>query len=161
MGQHDRCTLHLYIPKKMNTSSELPQHGRLIGIDYGSVRMGLAICDQGQSIASPLTVYVRRNERLDGDFFVDLVKKEEVVGWVVGLPIHLSGDESAKSIEAKKFGQWLGDTTQRPVTFFDERFTTAFAREALNQTHLSGKKRKAQLDKLAAQILLTAYLDRV
>lgn len=138
---------------------KLPSQGRIVGVDYGTVRIGLAITDLNQTIASPLNVYQRRNERLDEKFFKELVELENVSGFVVGLPIHLSGDPSAKSEEALRFGQWLEICTGVIVTWFDERFTTAFAREALNKSGLSGKKRKERLDKLAAQMLLSAYLE--
>ena len=79
--------------------------------------------------------------------------------FVVGLPLHLDGRESAKSIEARRFGQWLRDVTSVPVVFFDERFTTTEAERALAAAEFTSKQRKARLDKLAAQILLTAYLE--
>jgi putative Holliday junction resolvase len=138
---------------------KLPAKGRLAGIDFGTVRIGVAISDPGQTIASPLDNYVRRGQSHDAEYFNRLARDEQLVGFVVGLPVHLSGDESEKSVEAKSFGNWLNRITGLPVDWIDERFTTAMAREVLSQSHLSGKKRKAQLDKLAAQILLTAYLD--
>ena len=137
----------------------LPETGRLIGIDFGTVRIGIAISDQQQSIASPLTTYQRRNEKLDSEFFVQLAAGENAVGFVIGLPVHMSGDESEKSQEAREFGNWLSIQTQLPVGWIDERYTTAFAREALSGSNLSGKKRKAMLDKIAAQAILTAFLE--
>ena len=142
------------------SAKPLPQTGRLAGIDYGTVRVGVAICDPGQQFASPLEVYTRRNERLDAKFFSDLAQQERLAGWVVGLPVHLSGQESEKSREAIEFGQWLQQETRLPVNWIDERYTTSMAREILNRSTMSGKKRKAQLDKLAAQILLAAFLER-
>ncbi|MGY8747815.1 MAG: Holliday junction resolvase RuvX [Pirellulales bacterium] len=136
-----------------------PSNGRLLGIDYGTVRVGVAISDPSQTIASPLETYTRRNNKLDADYFVDLTRHEKIVGLVVGLPVHMSGDESEKSREAVKFGQWLNESTDRPVIWVDERYTTSMAREMLSQSPLSGKKRKAQLDKLAAQILLATFLE--
>lgn len=138
---------------------EIVSKGRLAGIDYGTVRIGVAISDPNQTIASPLEVYTRRNLDLDAKYFKELARIEELVGFVVGLPVHMSGDESQKSKEAVAFGVWLFECTSVPVTWIDERYSTAMARELLNQSNLSGKKRKAQLDKLAAQILLTAYLE--
>ncbi len=104
-------------------------------------------------------MYTRRSELLDAQYFRNLVQAENIVGFVVGLPVHLSGDASEKSREAIKFGKWLKVVTRIPIAWFDERFTTAMAREVLNHSNLSGKKRKAQLDKLAAQILLASYLE--
>lgn len=142
-----------------NSPRLLPSEGRLLGIDYGTVRVGVAISDPSQTIASPLETYTRRNIKHDASYFIDLVKLEKIVGLVVGLPVHMSGDESEKSREAVRFGKWLQQSTERPVIWVDERYTTSMAREMLSHSPLSGKKRKAQLDKLAAQILLATYLE--
>lgn len=137
----------------------LPPDGRLAGIDFGTVRVGVAISDPSQTIASPLETYQRRTTDLDASYFQNLVAREQIVGFVVGLPVHMSGDASQKSKEAVAFGKWLAESTGLPVDWIDERYTTAMAREMLSQSNLSGKKRKAQLDKLAAQILLATYLE--
>ena len=71
----------------------------------------------------------------------------------------MSGDASEKSVEAVKFGAWVFEQTEIPVAWVDERYSTAMAREMLGQSNMSGKKRKSMLDKLAAQILLAAYLE--
>ena len=149
---------------KQNSDEEshlerLPAEGRLAGIDFGTVRIGIAISDPGQTIASPLETYNRRTIQLDAKYFQRLVREEQIVGFVVGLPVHMSGDASQKSREAVVFGKWLGANTDLPVDWIDERYTTSMAREMLSHSNLSGKKRKAQLDKLAAQILLAAYLE--
>lgn len=140
-------------------SRSLSLRGRLLGIDYGTVRVGIAICDENQSIASPLETYVRRNKKLDGEHFLALVKRENVVGLVVGLPLHMSGDESQKSGEARHFGNWLAEVTGLPVDWIDERYSTALAREILTAGSLTAKQRKARLDKIAAQSILTSYLE--
>jgi len=133
--------------------------GRLAGIDYGTVRIGIAITDPEQRIASPLANYTRRGEKADAEYFRKLVADERIVRFVVGLPVHLDGRESEKSGEARKFGQWLGQITRLPIVFFDERFTSVEAEQALIGAEMTKKKRKARLDKLAAQILLVAYLE--
>lgn len=133
--------------------------GRLAGIDFGTVRIGVAITDPEQRIASPLDNYTRRGEAADAKYFRDLATQERIVGFVVGLPVHLHGGESQKSLEARKFGQWLETTTGVPVTYFDERFTSVEAEHLLAGADLTKKQRKARLDKLAAQILLSAYLE--
>lgn len=138
---------------------KLPAKGRLAGIDFGTVRIGVAISDPGQTISSALETYYRRSIELDAKYFQGLVKEEQIVGFVVGLPVHMSGDASQKSREAVEFGKWLRMKSELPVDWIDERYTTSMAREVLNHSNLSGKKRKAKLDKLAAQILLAAYLE--
>ena len=115
--------------------------------------------DAGQTLASPLETYARRNEKLDAQYFAKLVADEGIVGFVIGLPVHMSGDESEKSAEAREFGNWLTEQTGVPADWIDERYTTAFARDVLSQSGLSGKKRKAMLDKIAAQAILSTYLE--
>jgi putative Holliday junction resolvase len=132
---------------------------RIGGIDFGTVRIGVAIADLEVGIASPYENYTRRGPRQDAKFFADLAREERLVRWVVGLPVHLSGDESGKSHEAREFGRWLGELTGVPVEYFDERFTSAIAEELLQGAGLTSKRRKARRDQLAAQILLTAYLE--
>jgi len=140
-------------------TDEFPPTGRLAGIDFGTVRIGVAISDPGRKIASPYELYNRRTPEKDAVYFRELVNQEQIVGFVVGLPVHMSGDESEKSKQAREFGLWLSQQTDLPVDWVDERYTTAMAREVLSHSRLSPKKKKAQLDKLAAQILLSAYLE--
>ncbi len=141
------------------SSCRLPTCGRLLGIDFGTVRVGVAICDADQSIASPLETYTRKNPPADADYFRSLVGNEKIVGVVIGLPVHISGDESQKSIEARAYGRWLGEITGLPVTWVDERYSTARAEELLLAAGLTSKQRKARLDKVAAQSILAVYLE--
>jgi putative Holliday junction resolvase len=139
--------------------SNFPTTGRLAGIDYGSVRIGVAISDPGRTIASPHANYTRHDERRDAQFFQNLVSEDDVVGFVIGLPLHTSGQESNKSREARQFALWLADVTGRPTCFHDERFTTREATYLLGEAQLTKKKRKRRLDMVAAQLLLAAFLE--
>ena len=132
---------------------------RLLGVDYGQVRVGLAITDPDRKIAFPLTTYERRGRDKDATYFRTLLIEEPVGAYVVGLPVHLDGREGQKAAEAREFGRWLGETTGLPVVFWDERFTTVEAETALWNAGLTHKQRKARRDRVAAQILLQAYLD--
>src|SRR5262245_31812644 len=96
-------------------SDALPRTGRLAAIDYGTVRIGVAITDPDQRLASPLENYTRRGLEADAKWIAQLARDERIAGFVVGLPIHTSGEESQKSGEARKFGQWLGEVTGLPV----------------------------------------------
>jgi putative holliday junction resolvase len=140
-------------------STPLPCSGRLAAIDYGTVRLGIAITDPDQRLASPLENYTRRNAALDAKWLAELTAAERIAGFVVGLPVHTSGNESQKSAEARKFGKWVAEMTGLPVTLFDERYTSAQAEALLMDAELTRKRRKERLDKLAAQILLAAYLE--
>lgn len=136
-----------------------PPPGRLAGIDYGTVRIGIAVTDVERRLASPYENYTRRDAARDAEFFRRLASDEQITQFVVGLPVHLDGRESQKSVEAQAFGRWLHELTGVPVVYFDERFTSFEAEQYLLGAQLSQKKRKARLDMLAAQIMLSAYLE--
>jgi putative Holliday junction resolvase len=91
--------------------------------------------------------------------FQQLTRENQIGGWVVGLPLHCDGRDSAKAREVRDFSKWLISTTARPVRFIDERFTTALATRLLRELNLTHKHRKKQLDKIAAHIILDAYLE--
>jgi putative Holliday junction resolvase len=133
--------------------------GRLLGIDYGTVRVGLAVCDPDRIIASPIATRERRGAEADATFFRDVIEKEQIAGLVVGLPVHLNGREGTKAAEARQFGAWLEQISGLPVVFADERFTTVEAESALWNAGLTHRKRKDRRDRVAAQIMLQAYLD--
>jgi putative Holliday junction resolvase len=132
---------------------------RIAGIDYGTVRIGIATADTTVGIAGLYETYTRRSERLDAEYFRTLATQERIVRFVVGLPVYASGNESQKSGEARAFGKWLEDATGVPVEFFDERYTSSEAEQVLIAAGLTKKRRKERLDQLAAQIMLTAYLE--
>jgi len=132
---------------------------RIAGIDYGTVRVGIALADTDVGIAGPHANYTRRTPDLDAAYFAKFAKDEQIGRFVVGLPVHLHGGESQKSTESRAFGKWLGAVTGVPIEFFDERFTTAEADELLGAAKLTKKQRQARRDQLAAQIMLTAYLE--
>lgn len=123
------------------------------------MRIGIAITDPAHTIASPLCTYRRRGTEADADYFRQLVQEHQIKRFVVGLPIHLDGQESRLSSEARRFGKWLAEVTRVSVEYFDERFTTVEAEQLLIDAKLTSKRRKQRRDKLAAQILLSAYLE--
>jgi putative Holliday junction resolvase len=132
---------------------------RIAGIDYGTVRIGIATADLEVGIAGPYETYSRRSERLDAEYFRQFAIEERIGRFVVGLPVHTSGHESQKSTEARAFGAWLENLTAVPVEYFDERYTSAEAEALLLEAGLTSKRRKERLDQLAAQIMLAAYLE--
>lgn len=138
---------------------DFPSSGRIAAVDYGSVRIGIAICDPDWILASPLTVHPASNWRDDGEYFRRLVRDERIAGFVVGLPIHCDGGESQKSIEARRFARWLTEETDLPVRMFDERFTTADAKQRLNPGGYTKGKEKKRIDAVAASVVLESFLE--
>ncbi len=132
---------------------------RLLGIDPGKVRLGLAVSDAERRLASPLTTRTRRSEKLDAEYFAKIIEEEEIGGIVIGLPVLLDGHEGEQAKAARKFGAWLQGVTGLPCVFYDERFTTVEAESSLWEAGLTHKKRKARRDRVAAQIMLQTFLE--
>jgi putative Holliday junction resolvase len=132
---------------------------RILGVDYGTRRVGLAVGDPDGGIASPLAIYHRRSADQDARHFQRLIEEEQIGRIVVGLPVHTTGSEGQKAAEARAFGRWLAQVTRLPVVFWDERFTTAEAERFMIDAGLTSNQRKARRDMVAAQIMLQSYLD--
>ncbi len=132
---------------------------RLLGIDHGKARLGLAVSDPDRHIASPLANYTRRDLEQDGRYLRKVIDDEDIGQLVIGLPVHLSGREGEQATAARQFGQWLTELTGLPCVFWDERFSTFEAESSLWQAGLTHKKRKARRDQVAAQVFLQAYIE--
>jgi len=137
----------------------VPLMTRILGLDYGTRRVGAALSDPGRTIAFPVEVYERRGPEPDARHYRELVQENEVERIVVGLPLHTSGRIGQLAAQARTFGDWLAAVTARPVIYADERFTTVEAEHRLIDVGLTRRKRQALRDKLAAQIILQSYLD--
>jgi len=147
-------------PEKIFTEQPFPRSGRLAGIDFGTVRIGISICDPMWILVSPLEIRNVSGDKTDGPFFRELVSRESVAAFVVGLPIHCDGGESDKSRQARKFARWLGELTNLPIRLFDERFTTSAAQMRIRSATGAGKKTRHRLvDAIAAQVLLESFLE--
>jgi putative Holliday junction resolvase len=132
---------------------------RILGLDYGTRRVGAALSDPGRTIAFPAEVYPLRSPEADARHYCELVRENEVERIVIGLPVHTSGREGQLAALTRRFGDWLATATGRPVVYFDERYTTVEAEQRLIDAGLNRQKRKALRDQLAAQIILQGYLD--
>ncbi len=137
----------------------LPAKGRLLGVDFGTVRVGLAVSDPDRILASPFDTYTRQNADADAAYFQRIVKAEQTVGLVIGLPISLNDTEGPKAKEARAFAEWLAEVTSLPVAFVDERFTSSIAEDALIAGGVKRDKRKGKRDRIAAVLILQGYLD--
>ena len=140
-------------------AARLPASGRLAGIDYGKVRIGVAVCDRRRTVASPYATLRRRGEQADAAWFRRLVAEQELVGFVVGLPVRADGSEGPQAAAVRRFGRWLWEATGLPVDYVDERFTTVEAQQALRAAGMRAAKARRHLDMLAAQAVLAAYLE--
>jgi putative Holliday junction resolvase len=140
---------------------QLPTEGRLLAIDLGEVRIGIALSDPGQVVASPAeTLHVPRDQDAPAiDALVDAVARHEAAGVVVGYPRRLDGREGAAAQRARRFADALGERTGLPVALWDERFTTVEAERVLLQGDVSRADRKETIDRVAASVILQSVLE--
>jgi putative Holliday junction resolvase len=142
-----------------SSDPDFPTTGRVAAVDFGTVRIGIAICDPDRILASPLEVHPAANWRHSGDYFRTLQKQERISGFVVGLPIHCDGGESEKSRQCREFAKWLAAETQCAVRLFDERFTTSDAKKRMAGGGYSRADKKRRVDAVAALVLLESFLE--
>lgn len=130
----------------------------ILAVDYGDVRTGIAVCDKGEMLASPVTVIketympkvAAEVARLADEYHAELL--------VVGCPVNMDGSFGERAAKCTELANSLRDEHSLQVTTWDERMTTIEAHRALNETNTRGKKRKAVVDAVAATIILDDYL---
>jgi putative pre-16S rRNA nuclease len=134
---------------------------RVLALDLGSKRIGVAVSDLTGTIASPLTVLARsRSRRQDHERIAALVREEQADLVVVGLPISLSGAEGPAARAARTEAEALATLVAVPLETFDERLTTVTAERALAEAGVRGRARRQVVDKVAAAVILQSFLDR-
>ena len=131
---------------------------KIMGIDYGDARTGIAISDLLCSIVGTTKVIHSRNMDKTLEAVCELLKGSDVGEIVVGLPKNMDGSEGARSELCKAFAQKLREATGLPVAMWDERRTTVEAHNILSQHNYHGKKRKDTVDAVAASLILEGYL---
>jgi putative Holliday junction resolvase len=138
--------------------------GRILAVDYGDRRIGLAISDPTATIATPLRVLVRRpGKRPPVHAIASLATQHDVEHIVIGLPLTLAGDESDRTGEIRSFGTKLAERTGASVSFADERLTSVMAERAVRSLGLrhAQRREKQRIDAAAAVIILQGFLDRM
>lgn len=143
-----------------NSSNPIfPREGRLLGLDYGTRRIGVAVSTPEQSLASAIEVIDRSSRDADQRRLQKIAKDHRIVGLVVGLPILLSGSEGESARHAREFGAWAAEVTGLPLLFWDETFSSALADDVIREAGMNKKRAKQSRDMLAAQAFLQNYLD--
>ncbi len=145
--------------------STFPPDMRVLGVDLGSRRIGLAISDPGASFAFPLDAIESKGARKDVEALRTLIAEQEVERVVVGLPLHMDGRSGPAADAARRFAAALEESTGIPVDTLDERWTTREAERALLEGGGSKKSRRkarksGELDSMAASIILRTWLER-
>jgi putative pre-16S rRNA nuclease len=138
----------------------IPTAGRILAVDWGEIRIGLALSDETQTLASPLETLVRRaGKRLPVPRLLELTSLHQPVGIVVGLPLSPEGAEEESAAAAREMAAVIARRTGLPLELWDERMSTARALTAIWEQGGSTRGRKPKVDALAASVLLQHYLD--
>ena len=138
-----------------------PPDMRVLGVDLGSRRIGLAISDPGASFAFPLEAITSEGTSQDVEALRALIVERDVERVVVGLPLHMDGRAGPEAEAARRFAAALGESAGIPVDTLDERWTTREARRSLRDVQPRRRKReRARVDSTAAALLLRTFLDR-
>ncbi len=134
--------------------------GKVLGLDWGGARIGIAISDSRRTVALGRETYRRSELEEDVDYIRKLVLEEGVSLIVLGMPYHLDGKEGESAAKAREFQQALEAKLEIPVETIDERLTSSEAERVMLESDASRDERKNQRDKLAATLILQRFLDR-
>jgi len=138
----------------------LAPRARLLGLDLGTKTIGLALSDSMLSVASPLETLRRTKFTADAEALLALIAEREICGLVLGLPRNMDGSEGPRAQSTRAFANNMAGKTDLPITFWDERLTTAEAERVLiDQADMNRKRRGEVIDKMAASIILQNFLD--
>ncbi len=133
---------------------------RILGIDYGDRRIGLAVSDALQLTAQALGVYHVSNEEADKEYFTKLVADYQIEKIILGLPLRMDGTPGTRVDKTKTFAKWLEGFLDTPIIYWDERLTTKQAIGILNQQNVKGTARKKKFkDQISAVIILSNYME--
>lgn len=135
--------------------------GRILGIDYGRKRIGLAMSDPSQILAARLKTIVNTHRERVVEEIAAIVAENNIIAVVMGKPLHMSGEEGALLHDIEEFIRQLENKTEIPIFMWDERLTTVSAEKLLIDTGRSPSKSRSEIDQVAAAFLLQNFLDRL
>lgn len=140
---------------------DLPQRARLLGVDLGTKTIGLAMSDVERRIATPLETLRRTKFTPNAEEILKIVRRYEIAGIVVGLPINMDGTEGPRVQATRAFARNLAPIVDVPIVFWDERLSTAAVTRELIAQDASRAKRAEVVDRMAAAYILQGVLDRL
>ena len=141
--------------------ADLPQSGRLMGLDLGTKTIGVAISDGIRLTATPLETIKRQKFTQDATRILEITQEHNLLGIVLGLPLNMDGTEGPRAQSTRAFARNLKSKTDIPIAFWDERLSTAAVTRTLIEADVSRAKRAKVVDKLAASFILQGALDRL
>ncbi|MBT3398493.1 MAG: Holliday junction resolvase RuvX [Rhodospirillaceae bacterium] len=150
----------MLIEQPVEMKAALAPRARLLGFDLGSKTIGLAVSDSMLMVSSPLETLRRTKFTADAEKLLTLIVEKDVGGIVLGLPRNMDGSEGPRAQSTRAFANNMAGKTDLPITFWDERLTTAEAERVLiDQADMNRKRRGEVIDKMAASIILQNFLD--
>lgn len=133
----------------------------MLSVDYGDRRTGIAVCDKNQILATPVCVINEWNADSLADKIIALAEEKRAEKIVIGLPKNMDGSKGFRADACEELGNIIKSKCSIPVVFWDERLTTVSAHKILSDNNVRGKKRKAVVDALSAEIILQNYIDSI
>lgn len=133
---------------------------RMMAVDYGDSRTGVAFCDEMEMLASPFCVINERYAPKLIEKLKEIAVEQKAKQIVVGLPRNMDGSYGYRCNECRRLGDSLSEATGLPVVYQDERLTTVMAHEVLSANNVRGAKRKKQVDAVSAVMILQSYIDK-
>lgn len=133
---------------------------KIMSIDYGDARTGIAFCDEKEILASSYCVIKESYLPKLVDSIADIINKEAPSLIVIGLPRNMDGSYGYRCDDCKKLGESLAQKTDTPIDYEDERLTTVIAHDILSSNNVRGKKRKDKVDAVSAVVILQSYIDK-
>ena len=139
----------------------LPPRGALIGLDLGTKRIGVAVCDPDRKLATGVTTIARSNFTADAARVLALAAERSAIGFVLGLPINMDGSEGPRAQSTRAFARNFGKLTELQIALWDERLSTAAVEREMIANDVSRAKRASVIDEHAAMYILQGALDRL
>ncbi len=157
MPENDKINI-----EELDTLADIKKStGKLLSVDFGDTRTGLAVSDPSRFLASGIGYISPGGIDKTAEAVAKKAIEEKVSAIIVGLPVNMDGSEGGRATRCRKFASFVKEQSGLLVAMFDERMTTITATRYLNETNTRGKKRKGIIDTLSAQIILQNCLDRL
>ena len=143
----------------VDAAEHWPRRGALIGLDLGTKTIGVAVSDPDRRLATGVTTIERKAFKADAARLFEIANERAAVGFVLGLPINMDGSEGPRAQSTRAFARNFSQLTELAIALWDERLSTVAAHRALRESDLSGERRRAVVDQVAAALILQGWLD--
>lgn len=144
-----------------NPLSEIPDRGKIMGLDLGTKTIGVAVSDGMRYSATPLETIKRTKFTQDADRIIELIGQNQIVALILGLPLNMDGTEGPRVQSTRAFARNLAPKVNLPIAFWDERLSTSAVTRMMIEADLRRDRRAEVVDKLAASYILQGALDRL